>query len=123
MAHGPCLAAAILVLSSAVGGDVELATGVTSAALHRGQNGTRHTYRCPPGHPAGYVWGTDVYTDTSAICTAALHAGKLAGAGGLVTIEIRPGQGSYTGSLRRWTTPWPTARLEVTSSDHGPAPG
>jgi hypothetical protein len=47
------------------------------------------------------VWGTDVYTDDSSICGAAVHAGviSLAG-GGTVVIEIRPGEASYTGSVR-----------------------
>jgi hypothetical protein len=123
MVHGPRLAAALLVLGTAVAATEEPATAVTNATAHRGRHGTRHTYRCPPGHPAGNVRGSDVYTDDSSICSAAVHAGRMTGAGGLVTIEIRPGRDSYAGSARRWTTPWPEARLEITSSDHGPSPG
>jgi hypothetical protein len=47
------------------------------------------------------VWGTDTYTADSSICTAALHAGKITrDRGGIVTIELRPGEAVYTGSLR-----------------------
>jgi hypothetical protein len=40
--------------------------------------GQRFSFVCPPsdGGPA-YVFGTDVYTDNSPICKAAIHAGAL----------------------------------------------
>lgn len=67
----------------------------------RGLNGERFRFRCPAGKVApGQVTGAVPYTDGSAICAAAVHAGALrASAGGVVTIEIRPGQASYAGSL------------------------
>ncbi|PIO15353.1 hypothetical protein AB205_0107340, partial [Aquarana catesbeiana] len=61
----------------------------------------------------GTVWGTDVYTDHSSICKAAIHAGILGNNGGLVTVEKTPEQQSYSGS----------ARNEVTTSSYGPWPG
>jgi LCCL domain-containing protein len=78
------------------------ATWGTQANQWRGQNGRRETLACPPGGPtAGRLWGTDIYTDDSSICLAAVHAGLItAAAGGTVTIEIRPGQPAYTGSTR-----------------------
>lgn len=68
----------------------------------RGRNGQRFTFSCPAGGPAsGRVWGTDLYTDDSSVCTAAVHAGVITiAAGGTVTIEIRPGEASYRGSVR-----------------------
>ncbi|MGZ5434875.1 MAG: LCCL domain-containing protein [Pyrinomonadaceae bacterium] len=68
----------------------------------RGRNGQRFTYSCPPGGPpSGRVWGTDLYTDDSSICTAAVHAGAISiAAGGSVTIEIRPAASTYRGTLR-----------------------
>ena len=66
------------------------------------KNGQRSTYACPPnGTPAG-VWGTDIYTDDSSICAAAVHAGLISFAsGGTVTVEVRrPGVNYYTGSSR-----------------------
>lgn len=69
----------------------------------RGKNGQRATFSCAPPTTAtnNRLWGTDVYTDDSYICLAAVHAGLISfQRGGTVTIEIRPGQGSYGGSTR-----------------------
>lgn len=58
---------------------------------------------CPPRgtSPATTVWGTDVYTNDSSICLAAVHAGALTVVGGTTTIEMLPGLPAYTGSTRR----------------------
>ena len=73
----------------------------TNATSARGRNGERVALTCPANGSPGSIWGTDVYTDDSPICTAAVHAGLItARSGGTVTLEIRPGQSSYTGSLR-----------------------
>ena len=79
-----------------------LITWATQADSLRGKNGLRVTYLCPPGGtPSERLWGTDLYTDDSSICSAAAHAGLVtASGGGAVTIEIRPGAGSYNGSSR-----------------------
>jgi LCCL domain/Putative Ig domain len=68
----------------------------------RGRNGERFTYSCPANNPSisPSAYGTDVYTDDSSICLAALHSGLIRQAGGVVTIEIKPDAGSYTGSTR-----------------------
>ena len=47
---------------------------------------------------SGAVWGSAIYTDDSSVCRAALHAGIISNAGGVVKIEIRPGQNSYNAS-------------------------
>ncbi|HKY60547.1 MAG TPA: LCCL domain-containing protein, partial [Gemmatimonadota bacterium] len=71
----------------------------TGPMAHRGQNGQRFSYFCPPGGSAGPLWGTGTHTDDSSVCTAAVHAGLITFQdGGTVTIEIQPGQTSYTGS-------------------------
>lgn len=81
------------------GGGKQITWG-TNAGEHRGKNGQRFTYTCPGGS-GGSVWGTDIYTDDSSICNAALHSGLItASSGGTVMIEIRAGQSSYTGSSR-----------------------
>ncbi len=74
---------------------------VTSAVPKRGQNFSRFRYECPAGGPISErVWGTDLYTDDTAICSAAVHAGVITLSGGIVTIEIRPGAPSYQGTPR-----------------------
>jgi hypothetical protein len=53
------------------------------------------------GSNAGAVWGTDIYTDDSALATAAVHAGVLAvGQKGVIKVTILPGQNSYASSTR-----------------------
>lgn len=72
----------------------------------RGRSGQRFTFQCPAGGPAsGRLWGTDLYTDDSSICTAGVHAGVInVASGGSVTIEIRPAATSYRGTLRNGIT-------------------
>jgi hypothetical protein len=66
----------------------------------RGLNGERFRFRCPAGKAArGQVLGSGPYTDGSSICAAAVHAGAIGAAnGGLVTIEVRPGESHYAAS-------------------------
>jgi hypothetical protein len=85
----------------------------TDAEFYRGNNGRLVVYRCPANGTPGWVWGTDVYSDDSSVCTAAVHAGRITLAqGGVVTFEVRPGQASYQGSTRNgitsddWDEPW-----------------
>jgi len=61
---------------------------------------------CPSGiGQTRSIWGTDVYTYDSSICTAAVHAGRISlAAGGVVTIQIEPGQASYAASVRNGIT-------------------
>ena len=83
----------------------------TNATAFRGRNGERFTWDCPSYGTAASIYGTDLYTDDSSVCTAAVHAGviSLAG-GGSVTIEIRPDAGSYAA----------TTRNRITSNAYGP---
>jgi hypothetical protein len=82
--------------------------------------GRRESVLCPGGGHIEGAWGTDIYTDDSSICTAAVHAGLLSTKdGGTVTIEMRPDAGQYAGSLRNgvrtgdWMEPWTGAYVFV----------
>ncbi len=77
----------------------------TSAASYRGMNGMRLAFNCPAGGSPGSVWGTDLFTDDSSVCSAGVHVGliTLAG-GGVVVIEIRPGAPAYYGTFRNGIT-------------------
>lgn len=74
-----------------------------NATAHRGDTGQRLIYICPPNPGRanlGTVWGSEVYSDDSAVCVAAVHAGALTfAAGGRVVIEIRAGETSYRGTI------------------------
>jgi len=84
------------------------------ATPQRGQIGRAFTVACTPGGMPGSVWGTDVYTDDSSICAAAVHAGRITAAqGGTVSYYIQPGQASYMG----------TSRNGITTSNYGSFPG
>jgi hypothetical protein len=81
-----------------------------------GLRGTGNVLTCwctPAATQGGSVWGSKVYTDDSAICRAALHAGVISGAGGTVTIRSLAGMSSYA----------PSTSNGVTSSDYGVWPG
>jgi TPR repeat protein len=65
----------------------------------RGRVGERFRFDCPPNGSRGPLWGTDVYTDDSSVCTAAVHAGLITfGSGGPVVVQIAPGQSSWVAS-------------------------
>jgi hypothetical protein len=95
---GPLLAATLTPVPAVH--DVDWRTSPLDLNL-RGLNGERFRFRCPPGKAAeAQVIGSSPYTDGSSICAAAVHAGAIhAATGGLVTIEIRPGESHYAASL------------------------
>ncbi|OKH14158.1 LCCL domain-containing protein [[Limnothrix rosea] IAM M-220] len=67
----------------------------------RGKSGQYFSFNCPPGNADQPVWGTDIYTDGSSICAAAVHAGHLdAQSGGNITLELMGSQNYYEGSDR-----------------------
>jgi hypothetical protein len=72
---------------------------------YRGSNGTGLTCQCSSSATAsGGVWGTDMYTDDSALCRAAVHAGVVPLAGGIIHAVIAGGFSSYSGSTRNGVT-------------------
>jgi hypothetical protein len=73
----------------------------TTASSLTGPDGTTFTLSCTPGGTMHSVWGSDIYTADSSICTAAVHAGLISyERGGTVTIELRPGRPIYGNSER-----------------------
>ena len=72
-----------------------------TAEEFRGKIGQRFTFLCAKVDYIGHrLYGTDIYTDDSCICTAGVHAGVIPYSGGMVTIEIRGAQNSFQGSNR-----------------------
>jgi len=73
----------------------------SSMGAYRGQTGKVLRVVVTGNNQAGTVWGTDIYTDDSAISAAVVHAGLLKhGETGVVKIVVVEGQGSYTGQAR-----------------------
>jgi hypothetical protein len=103
-----CLPANLLLALSAVAATVTPAPAVHEVDWRtspldlnlRGLNGERFRFHCPSGKArSGQVIGSGPYTDGSSICAAGVHAGVIkAASGGVVTIELRPGQAHYKAS-------------------------
>lgn len=73
----------------------------TSASMVIFEPGKIYKFKCPSAGKESSVWGSDIYTLDSSICNAAVHAGKLTlESGGPVTIELRPGESSYKGTIQ-----------------------
>ena len=80
-------------------------TWSTSASTFKNDVGLVYRFECPPEGTAGTVWGSELYTADSSICTAAVHAGKITLArGGEVTIEFRAGKQTYGATVRNGIT-------------------
>jgi len=77
----------------------------TTADTFEPEIGKVYNLKCPPKGTKAEVWGSDVYTTDSSICTAAVHWGEFSlKEGGDVTIEIKPGRDTYGSSTRNGIT-------------------
>jgi serine/threonine protein kinase len=78
------------------------------------------------GSVRGTVWGTDVYSDDSAVDAAAVHAGLLKdGERGLLAMTVLPGRDQYAGSTRNGVTslafgPWERSFALAAGPTSGP---
>ncbi|NJM97253.1 MAG: hypothetical protein HC800_08805 [Phormidesmis sp. RL_2_1] len=67
----------------------------------RGRLDQSFTFICSPNGEIHNVWGSDLYTDDSSVCSAAVHAGLInVRDGGPVTVRMISGQGAYTSTSR-----------------------
>ena len=83
-------------------------TWEVNATLLNGKDRQTLTLACSPGGTARPVWGSDIYTADSSICTAGVHSGLITyQQGGTVTIELRPGRAIYGCSERNGVTTSP----------------
>ena len=80
------------------------------------------TCACPLGVGSGAVWGTGLYTEDSAFCRAAVHAGAVDPAkGGAVQFKGAPGCPRYRGSAQHGvqTRAWKTFHASFFFPGHG----
>ncbi len=75
-----------------------------AARLFQLSEGKKVLVHCPANCLEGSVWGTDFYTDDSAVCPALIHAGVLTAAGGHALVVYSPGMRAYRGSARHGIT-------------------
>jgi hypothetical protein len=87
---------------------IEVACGTTARGpeLREVAHGESVAITCPAGCGSGAaVWGSDVYTDDSSVCTAAGHAGVVDLArGGTATVTVLAGESNYVGTTRHGVT-------------------
>jgi hypothetical protein len=77
----------------------------TAAVGFKDDVGLTYKFQCPEEGTPSSVWGSDIYTADSSICTAAVHAGLITlKGGGVVTIEFRPGRSIYGSTVRNGIT-------------------
>lgn len=77
----------------------------TIAVTFNGASGKVYEFECPENGTSFPVWGSDVYTGDSSICTAAVHAGEITlEDGGYVSVEFRPGRSTYGSTTRNGIT-------------------
>lgn len=77
----------------------------TAAMTFDATPGRKYRFECPKEGTAGGVWGSDVYSAASSICTAGVHAGAITVEdGGQVEIEFRPGRSIYGSTTRNGVT-------------------
>ncbi|MEM6427470.1 MAG: LCCL domain-containing protein [Cyanobacteria bacterium P01_D01_bin.128] len=101
----PIVSTAGLVIAQADSPTTRIADWSETAAEYQGQVGRQIRYSCIPNGSLSSVWGTDIYTDDSSICSAAVHAGLInQSQGGNVIIEIAPGEIAYEGTTRNGVT-------------------
>jgi hypothetical protein len=83
-------------------------------------------FRCTCGsetlHGSGAVWGTDIYTDDSSLCLAALHAGVVGAGGGTLTVQRSEGRPLYIGSARNGVASYDFGRYAASITFDGVAP-
>lgn len=85
---------------------------LTSMGLNKAENiGKTYDFYCQPASEEllhAPIWGTNIYTMNSGICSTAVHGGMISESGGIVSIELLEGQEFYTGSSKN----------EIISEDH-----
>lgn len=77
---------------------------LSSMGIDKAKNvGKTYNFFCQPAEEDlihAPIWGTNVYTSNSGICSTAVHSGMISEEGGLVSLEILEGQEFYTGSKK-----------------------
>jgi hypothetical protein len=84
---------------------------------------TPFTCRCTAeATQSGTAWGTDVYTDDSGLCRAAMHAGVISSQGGPITVVRSTGRPLYVGSTRNGVSSNDFSKFQSSIEFQGAAP-
>lgn len=99
----------------------------------QGNEGSTWLMHCPAGCASDKtVWGSDIYTDDSNLCNAAIHAGAIAAKdGGTVLVTWAHGQPTYIGSTKngvatqdygKWERSFFVQKIDATGKPTSAAP-
>jgi hypothetical protein len=112
------LGAPLLLAPGAAAQPMLVADGGNTAVGLGNQAGRVITFICPSTATAlGQVWGSDIYSLDSAVCSAAVHAGKHAlGKTSRVTIRIGGAANPLQGSKRNGVVSEDSPRADITYS-------
>ncbi len=100
-----CGSAAVIAALSSFGPRSVPPEPLTDTACPHDFDSTRELEcECRPNDMKGSVWGSGIYTADSRICAAALHAGAVEDAGGMVVVRPASGCPHYTSSQRHGIT-------------------
>lgn len=83
----------------------------TNAQELLGPTGATYVVVCPPDGSSRTIWGTEIYTDDSSVCTAAVHTGVITMEdGGAFVVTIFDGLDSYEASSANGidSSDWPS---------------
>ena len=84
--------------------EIGWSSNLSSMGLNKADNvGKTYNFYCQPAaenSPHAPIWGTNIYTVNSGICSTAVHSGMISKSGGTVSVELLPGREFYTGSSK-----------------------
>lgn len=84
--------------------EIGWSSNLSSMGLNKADNvGKTYNFYCQPAaddSPHAPIWGTNIYTVNSGICSTAVHSGLISQTGGTVSVELLPGREFYTGSSK-----------------------
>jgi hypothetical protein len=76
----------------------------TFSELPDAKSADEQTCACEEEHMGGPVWGTEIFTEDSSPCAAAVHAGVIKKSGGTITMKHTKGCDVYIGSTKNGVT-------------------
>ncbi len=100
--------------------EIKCETNFNAVPVANKQIGASFLVKCPAGCSASTLYGSDVYTTDSSVCTAAVHAGVIkAGKGGVVKVLVLKSPPAYKGSNKNgvqssdWASSWSDKAFRV----------
>jgi len=102
------------------GGLIEAGCTFTGRDI-KGEPGSQHPLACPARCKKDVgIEGTDVYTASTPVCAAAMHAGMISDRCGEVTVVLEPGRPAYRGSKQNGVASQDWGKYDASFRFEGP---